>query len=132
MEPNKLTATLRAMLPTLLAEVAMSALMLGVYALLGRLDARVACGAALGTAAALGNLLAMILLVLRAERAETPQKGQLYVRGTYPVRMLVLFGVLILALKSGYFDPLAAVLPLLFMRLALFLPQRGDKKEVQS
>lgn len=122
-------STLRDLLPILLTELVLCGVMLGIYALVGYLSKKVLLGAALGAAAALINFGVMVLLLFRAERAESPAKGQLYVRGTYTVRMVVLLAALVIALKSGYFDPLATVLPLLFIRLALFVPQLRQKKK---
>ena len=113
-------AVFREQIPVMLTEIGASGIMLGVYALLGRLTKAVCLGAALGTAAALFNFVVMILSLLRAERAESPAKGQLMVRGMYMLRMVVLILVMVFALKSGYFDPVAALLPLIFMRLAIF------------
>ncbi len=122
-------STLHDLLPVLLTELLLCGAMVGVYALAGYLSQKVLLGAALGAAAALVNFGVMVLLLFRAERAESPAKGQLYVRGTYTVRMVVLLAALVVALKSGYFDPLATVLPLLFMRLSLFTPRLWQKKK---
>lgn len=127
---SRYKTTFRSVLPIVLTELVLSAAMLGVYALLGRWSTRVLLGALLGAGAALLNFIVMTLLLLKAERAESPQKGQLYVRGTYSLRMVVLLVILILALKSGYFDPLATVLPLCLMRLALFAG--GRKTEIEG
>lgn len=122
-------STLRDLLPILLTELLLCGVMLGIYALAGYMSKKVLFGALLGAAAALVNFGVMVLLLFRAELAESPAKGQLYVRGTYTLRMVVLLVVLIVALKSGKFDPLATVLPLLFMRLALFTPRLWQKKK---
>lgn len=127
--PADVKSTLRDLLPILLTELLLCGVMVGVYALAGHMSKKVLLGALLGACAALVNFGVMVLLLLRAERAESPAKGQLYVRGTYTLRMVVLLVVLIIALKSGHFDPLATVLPLLFMRLSLFVPQLRQKKK---
>lgn len=125
-------STLRDLLPILLTELLLCGVMLGVYALAGYMSKKVLFGALLGAGAALVNFGVMVLLLFRAELAESPAKGQLYVRGTYTLRMVVLLVVLIVALKSGKFDPLATVLPLLFMRLALFTPRLWKKKKGEN
>ena len=58
-------------LPTLAAEVVLSGIMLGCYALFAALRQDILLGAALGTAAALVNFAAMILGLLRASKEET-------------------------------------------------------------
>lgn len=121
---------LREFLPVLITELVLSGLMLLVYALIGRWSTKVLLGALLGTAAELINFAVMTLSLLRAEQAETPQKGQLTARANYLLRMVVLIAVLIGALISGWFDPVATLLPLCFMRLALFTANfKRTKKE---
>ncbi len=124
-EPERRAAdvgeVLKTQLPLALTELLLSAAMVGVYGLLGKFAGSVWLGALVGTAAALVNHGVMILTLLKAEGAEDPAKGRLRVQGSYMLRMLVLIAVLILALKSGRFDPLATVLPLCFMRVAIFI-----------
>lgn len=122
---------LREFLPVLVTEVVLSGLMLLVYALIGRWSLKVLLGGLLGTAAELLNFTVMTFSLLRAEQAETPQKGQLAAKGNYLLRTAVLLAVLIGALITGYFDPLATLLPLCFMRIALFTVNlKRTKKEV--
>ena len=122
---------LREFLPVLITELVLSGLMLLVYALIGRWSVKVLLGGLLGTAAELLNFTVMTFSLLRAEQAETPQKGQLAAKGNYLLRMAVLLAVLIGALITGYFDPLATLLPLCFMRIALFAANlKRTKKEV--
>lgn len=126
---NKAIEALRSMLPILLITLVMTGIMIGVYALLGRLTANVLLGAALGTAAALLNFAVMTFSVVKAESAESPERGALQVRFNYVIRMLVLAAVLIVALKTNVFDPVATVLPLCFIRIAIFLSEIFRKKE---
>lgn len=126
---NKAVEALRSMLPILLIALAMTGVMIGVYALLGKLTGKVALGALLGTAAALLNFAVMTLSVVKAERAESPERGALQVRLNYVIRMIVLAAVLIVALKTDRFDPVATVLPLCFIRIAIFISEIFRKKE---
>ena len=113
-----------------LMAIVLCAAMVGVYALLGKLSREVLCGAGLGTAVSLLNYIVMMISLLRAEKSETPEKAQLKVRGNYILRMVGLLAVLVIALKFGPFDPLATLLPLILMRIALFigglLIRKGD------
>ena len=111
-------------LPTLAAEVVLSGIMLGCYALFAALRQDILLGAALGTAAALVNLG-----LLRASKKENPLSAQLTSRVLFVVRMVVLLVVLVIALKSKRFDPLATLLPLCFMRLALMASELVRKKK---
>lgn len=121
---------LREFLPVLITEIVLTGLMLLVYALLDRWSTKALLGALLGTAAELINFAVMTFSLLRAEQAETPQKGQLTAKANYILRMFVLLAVLIAALVSGWFDPVTTLLPLCFMRLALLAANfKRTKKE---
>ena len=109
------------MLPLFLIAVALSALMVGVFVLIGRYDQTVLFGALLGTAASTINFIAMTISLLRAEKAESPAKAVLKVRGVFILRMAVLVVVLVIALKTKLFNPFATLLPLCFFRIAMFI-----------
>lgn len=122
-------ALFRSQIPLVLTELALVGIMIGVYALLKKFALDVVLGAAIGTAVSLLNHGAMILSLLKAEKAEDPAKGQLQVRGTYILRMILLLAVLVFALKSGYFNVLATLLPLAFMRIAIFVSELFTKRQ---
>ena len=110
-------------LPIAGIEFLLSAIMVVVYVCIDRFTFPVLYGALLGSLVSIGNFAVMALSLMKAERAETVAKGQLQAQGKYVLRMLVLLGVLILALKSGYFSPLPTLLPLCFMRVAIYISQ---------
>lgn len=120
-EPNKTAQTFRDVFPVILGELLLTGVMLAVYALVGRFSLKVLWSAALGAGAVLLNFTVMILALLQAEKRGSPEKGQLYVRATYALRLLLLAAVLILALRSKVFDPLATALPLCFQPIAVWL-----------
>ena len=120
-EPNKTAQTFRDVFPVMLGELLLTGVMLAVYALIGRFSLKVLWSAALGAGAVLLNFTVMILALLQAEKRGSPEKGQLYVRATYALRLLLLAAVLILALRSKVFDPLATALPLCFQPIAVWL-----------
>lgn len=132
-EQNNTVQTFRDLLPVMLGEVILSALMLGVYALIGKFSVKILLSAFLGAGAVLLNFTVMVFALLRAEKRGSPEKGQLYVRATFALRMLLLAGALILALRTEFFDPLATALPLCFQPLAVgmyeLLRRRGKKGE---
>lgn len=133
-EPPNPVEVLREFLPVFVTELVLTGLMLAVYAALGRWSMKVLLGGLLGAAAVLVNFAAMTFSLLRAEQAETPQKGQLASRGNYLLRSVILLAVLVGALASDLFDPVATLLPLCFMRLALFAGnfRRKKKKEAKD
>ena len=65
-----------------------------------------------------------------AMRIAQSDAGQKLMAGSYPIRLLVLAGALFLCAKSGVFDLIALVLPLLFVRpiltIAEFFSKKGD------
>lgn len=127
-ESNPTAQTFRDILPVMLGELLLTGIMLGVYALIGRFSAKVLWGALLGAGVVLLNFSVMIFALLKAEKRGNPEKGQLYVRATYALRMLLLAAVLILALKTKVFDPLATALPLCFQPIAVWLYELFRKK----
>ena len=132
-EQNNTAQTFRDLLPVMLGELVLTGIMLGVYALLGKFSGRVLWGALIGAGAVVLNLSVMILALLRAEKRGDAAKGQLYVRATYALRMLVLAAVLIVALKTKAFDPLATALPLCFQPIAVWMyglfRKKGEKAQ---
>lgn len=99
-----------------------TAVMIGVYALLQKLDMSVAWGALVGNVLAIGNFFVMaVVATLAADRAEKQdvEGGKKLVKASYPLRFLVLAGVLALCAWKGkeIFDLLALVIPLAFTHL---------------
>lgn len=133
-EPPDAVEVLKEFAPVFVTEVVLTGLMLAVYAASGRWSTKVLLGGLLGTVAELVNFTAMTFSLLRAEQAETPQKGQLAARGNYLLRSILLLAVLVAALASGFTDPVATLLPLCFMRLALFAAnfRKNKKKEAKD
>lgn len=117
----------------LAGEAVCVALMLGVYWLLGGLSVKVAYSAAVGLLLSTLNFFVMAMVVtLAADRAENQDVagGQKLVKGSYPVRILVLALILFGCGKSGMFDILAMALPLLFVRPVMLVTEFFRKKEV--
>lgn len=129
-ESNPTAQTFRDILPVMLGELLLTGMMLGIYALIGRFSAKVLWGALLGAGAVLLNFSVMIFALLKAEKRGSPEKGQLYVKATYALRMLLLAAVLIVALKTKVFDPLATALPLCFQPIAVWLFELFRKKDL--
>ena len=94
-------------------------LMCLIYALIGKFNASVLLGGLVGLLLATGNFFFLaVIATLAADKAEAQDVagGQKLMRSSYPIRLLVLAGVLILCAKSGAFDVIALVLPLAFVR----------------
>ena len=110
------------------------AVMLAVYALLGRLDRMVLLGALFGWLLAIGNFLSLSITVSnaldRAANGGSSQKAQLEIQTSSVVRPLVLAVIYIVLFRAKVCDPVAALLPLLFAQVAIKVLEffRNDKK----
>ena len=115
---------------------ACSAVMVGVFALLGLFDMSVVLGALVGTVLSVLNFLAMaICSSLAADKAAAGDVngGKALINGSYIGRMVVLFVLLFACGKSGLFNLFALVLPLVFVQptltIAEFFRKSGDEKK---
>ena len=120
-----------------IGQVACTAVMIGVFALvkLG-VDVKytmlpVLLGGIVGSILALGNFFFMAMVAsLAADRAEKQdvEGAQKLIKGSYPIRLLVLAGLLVLCALSGWFHILALALPLAFVRITLTVYEFFRKK----
>ncbi len=117
-----------------IGEVICSAVMIGVFALLGYYDTAVLFGGILGSLLAVLNFFLMAIGVnLAADKAadQNVKGGKALLQGSMLLRYLVLFVVLFAGVKSGLCNPFASVIPLVFVRpvLALreFFRKPGEK-----
>ncbi len=128
-------AAIRQFFKVALGVAVLTAIELGVYALLGRFSISVLLGAVFGMVVSCANFLALTVTVSRAaDRAEggDPAKAKAAVQGSSVVRLVALLAIYILVLKTTHLDPLASVLPLVFVQLSLygieFFRRDGEKK----
>lgn len=122
---------LKQTLLVLIGEAVGVALMFGVYAMLRKFGIPVLLGGFVGAVLAAGNFFFMAMAAtLAADKAQQQdvEGGKKLMQGSYPIRILVLAGLLILCGKSGYFDIVALVLPLLFVRPTLTIGEFFQKK----
>lgn len=107
--------------------------MIGVFALLGYLDIKVILGGIVGGMLAILNFFFMAIIAsLAADKAaqQDVEGGQKMLRGSYPIRLLLLAVILFACAKSGIFNVIALVLPLLFVRPTLTIAEFFRKKGV--
>ena len=111
------------------------AVMYAVYALLGYFSRSVLLGGIVGTVMAIANFFFMAVSAsLAADRAinQEVKKGTALMKGSYMVRLLVIFLILFACVKSGLCDALASVLPMVFVRpvitVAEFFRKSGEEK----
>ena len=115
----------------LIGELILSALMVAVFAVLGYFDLSVVYGAAAGVVIAAANHTLLILGVMAASGKAEKQDvkgGQALVQMSYIGRLAGLFLILVLCAKSGVFNLIALVLPLVFTRPILTFSEFFHKK----
>lgn len=115
----------------LVGELALSALMVGVFAVLGYFDLSVVFGAAAGAVIATLNHVALMVGVMAASSKAEKQDvkgGQMLIQMSYTGRLIGLFLVLVLCAKSGVFNLIALALPLVFTRPILTAAEFFNKK----
>ena len=101
-------------------------LMYGVFALLGKLSGKVLLGGLLGAALGIGNYALMALSVSKAsDKAEEGdvKAGKAIMTGSMLGRYLLLLLSLVFIVKTGYFHPYAAIIPLLIAHASLYLSE---------
>ena len=100
------------------------AAMIGIFALLGKFDMRVLWGGLVGGLVAIGNFFVMAMGVyIAADKAKNQdvKGGQVAIKGSYTLRLIVMAVVLIAFAKSGICNVIALVIPLVFVRFTLTL-----------
>ena len=115
----------------LIGVLALSALMVGIFAILGYWDFSVVLGAVAGAVIATLNHLVLVLGVMAAASKAEKQDvkgGQMLVQMSYMGRLIGLFLVLVLCAKSGIFNLIALVIPLVFTRPVLTIAEHFNKK----
>ena len=108
-------------------------LMVLVYLAINKFTISVLIGGVVGTLVSVGNFFFMSVSLTNATEGEIDAGAAVNkARGGYVLRMLVIAGILILAIRSGYCDTIATVVPLLLVRPVLMVEQffmkSGDKK----
>lgn len=119
----------------LLGVVACTAVMFVIYFLLNFFSKKVLLSGIVGSILAIANFFFMAVgTALAADKAEQQnvKGGQGIIQMSMLVRYVLLFVILFACGKSGYFDLISLVLPLVFVRPVLtfaeFFRKSGDKK----
>lgn len=99
------------------------AIMLVVFAVLGRLDAGVAVSGILGGALAVANFFLLGLTVQKIADGQPEDRARKWMQFSYNMRMLLLVVWLIVALAVPFFNWVAALVPLLMPRLTIAVMQ---------
>lgn len=113
-------------------EVVGVAAMLAVFALLGSFDRSVLLGGIVGGIMAILNFFFMAVgASLAADKAEAQdvKGGKSLLQTSMLLRYAVLFIVLFACAKSGLFNAIALVIPLIFVRITISVAEFFRKKE---
>lgn len=100
--------------------------MVGIFALLGKFDTTVWLGGIAGGVLAVANFFFMAVSASVASEkavAQDVKGGQLTMRLSYMVRLVVIFIILFALIISGVCNVLTAVLPLAFTRPIIFVTE---------
>lgn len=122
----------RQTLLVLIGQVICTGIMLAVFAVLKKFDVSVLLGGLVGAVLAVGNFFATALIAtLAADKAEQQDVagGKKLIKASYPARLLVLAGALILCAVTKWFNLLALVLPLAFMPVIILVMGLIQKKK---
>ena len=115
----------------LIGQVICTAVMIAVFAFVGKYQLSVLLGGIAGALIATGNFFLLSYFANRAAdlaEAQDVVGGQKLIQLSYMGRMLGMFLVLIVLGKSGYFHALSLVLPLAFTRPILTIAEIFKKK----
>lgn len=121
-----------------IGEAACTALMILFFFLLNKLDSSVWLGALAGSILAIGNFFFLSIAVSKAaDRAASggekeAAKATISVQRSSTARLLVLLALFFLLLKSGHFNPIATVLPLVFVQTSIYVTEFFRKDGVKS
>ncbi|MGO5113897.1 ATP synthase subunit I [Candidatus Avoscillospira sp. LCP25S3_F1] len=99
-----------------------SALMVAVFAVLGRFSWPVLWGALLGDTVAIGNFVFLGISVQKAAAAEE-LRGRQIMQFTYSLRMLIVVAALALSMAVEVFYWLTVLIPLLLPRITILVLQ---------
>lgn len=102
------------------------AAMFGVFALLGRFDRTVLLGGVAGGVLAILNFLFMAINAsVAADKAvrQDVSGGKALMQTSYIMRLIAIFVILLVCVKSGACNAIAAVVPFLFVRPVITLAE---------
>ena len=132
---NSRTFILRETLFLLLGEFLCSAMIVGIYALIGAFQPGVVWGVLVGSVLSTANFFMLgVSADAAADKAQQQdvKGGKSLMRLSYQFRLILLFIILFAFAKSGLCNPLAMVLPLVLFRPILmvieFLRKPGENE----
>lgn len=117
-----------------IGQIVCTGLMFGAFALLHSFDTTVLLGGIIGALVSIGNFFVMAMsAMIAADKAinQDVKGGKATVKSSMAGRLLAMAIILVVCAKSGYFNTLALVIPLVFTRPILtvseFFRKSGEK-----
>ena len=107
----------------------MLAIMLIVYAAMGRFSLAVVLGGLIGALYAVLNflLLGMTVQKVAEMREENEELARMQMKSSYNMRMVIMILLIVVAFALPFVDGLACMIPMLFPRLTIFVLQLTGK-----
>ena len=107
----------------------MLAIMLVVYAALGRFSLAVVLGGLIGALYAVLNFLLLGMTVQKVAdmREENEELARMQMKSSYNMRMVIMILLIVVAFALPFVDGLACMIPMLFPRLTIFVLQLTGK-----
>lgn len=106
--------------------IILTAVMLGVFAVIKKFDITVLWGALLGCGFTVFNFFMLSVSVkMSVDRSKNGAQGLMGV--SYTVRLMLTAAMVILAIKLPVFNYIAAVIPLIFPRLVIMILNIGKR-----
>ncbi|MDY5350273.1 MAG: ATP synthase subunit I [Candidatus Ventricola sp.] len=107
----------------------MLAIMLIVYAAMGRFSLAVVLGGLIGALYAVLNFLLLGMTVQKVAdmREENEELARMQMKSSYNMRMVIMILLIVVAFALPFVDGLACMIPMLFPRLTIFVLQLTGK-----
>ena len=124
-------ATAREILPVIGCEALFCALLQLGFVLAGKWNMAVLLGGVIGGAVAIGYYLSIVLVANAATKkaaAGDTQGAQALMKASYPLRLLLTFGTLIVCCLVKVFHVLALLLPMLLIQPSIVIADKLARK----
>lgn len=107
----------------------MTAIMIGVFAALGRFDYKVVTGGLLGAVVTIANHFFLAFSVERISGKESVKDGQNLMKLSYFGRLVLIGVAVFIAIKLPVFNYIATAIPLLFPRVVIIILNIFDSRK---
>ena len=97
----------------------MTAIMVAVFALIGKFSYKVITGAVLGATVTIINHLFLTYSVVRIVEKEDAGNGKSFMKLSYLIRLAIIAVTIIVAIKVPVFNYIAVAIPFLFPRIVI-------------